>query len=243
MRVETKSYRFAREIAEHPHFMNAWNEIHTILAAAPIFVYPGKSSKKKDLDVVQQVMNTYFDILFAIGHGWTYHPLATRIADSSLTADLRKQFGELTIQTEIQFGNMSRWYSDIFKFQTAYSQGLVQMGLSVVPMYELAKRIGENIVNFERCWRELPSAELSITLPILLVGLGLDEQTVVVDISECRFANIKEIIGKGKADNIVRIVHGYIRGIPMREIGQDSPPGPTPGPPSQEDEEPEELQS
>lgn len=240
MRVESQSYRFAREIAEHPNFMNAWDEIYTILATAPLFIYPGKSRKNRRLDVVQQVMNAYFDRKFVIDHHWTFHPLATRIQDSGLKADLRKTFGAVTIQAEIQFGNMSRWYSDIFKFQTAYSQGLVQMGLSIVPMAELARRIDSNVVNFERTWRELPSAELSITLPIILVGLNSDEHTRVVDISECRFEGINEITGRGKAENKWRIVNGYLSGILMREIGPDSPIGPIPGPLEEEDEDPEE---
>ena len=226
MQVEIRSYRFAQEIVQHRHFQNAWDEIYGILSAAPLFIYPNKSQKNKSLDVVQQVMNTYFDRKFAIDAGWAFHPLATKIADSDLTADFRKSFGSLTIQSEVQFGNMSRWYSDIFKFQTAYSQGLIQMGLSVVPLAALAKRIDSNVVNFERTWRELPSAELSITLPIILAGLLPDKDTPIVDISQCHFPAFQDIVGKGGAENQWRIVHGYLSGVAMSEIGPTSPIGP-----------------
>jgi len=226
VRIETRSYRFATEIVQHPNFSTAWGEITEIFSSAPLFVYPGKSSKNSSLDVVQQVLNTYFDRRFVSDKGWEHHPLATRIEESNLRADFRKQFGNLTIQAEIQFGNMSRWYSDIFKFQTAYSDGLIQMGLSVVPMQELAKRIDSNVVNFERAWRELPSAKLSITLPILLIGLGIDDRTVIADISKCQFKSIKQIRGTGKEENRWRIVNGYLNGQSMQEIGPSSPPGP-----------------
>ena len=164
----------------------------------------GASARGYDvaLDVVQQLMNTYFDRRLSIDLKWDYHPLATSIKKSGLRADFQKKFGEdLAIQAEIQFGNMSRWYSDVFKFQAAYSQSLVNVGLSVIPMGKLARRIDSNIVQFERAKRELPSAELSITLPIMIVGLEPDSDTEVVDVSKSKFASIKEITGKGKAAN------------------------------------------
>ena len=50
-----------------------------------------------------------------------HHPFATKIPNSALRADYRKEFNGLHVQAEVQFGNMARWYSDIFKFQAAYS--------------------------------------------------------------------------------------------------------------------------
>jgi hypothetical protein len=226
MKIKTHSYRFAEEIVQHPKHQAAWNEIQAILSGTPLFVYPNKSSSNDKLDVVQQVMNTYFDRVMAIDHDWEYHPLATSIENSGLAADFKKTFGDIVVQAEVQFGNMSRWYSDVFKFQTAYSQSLINIGLSVVPMNSLAKRIDSNIVNFERTERELPSAKLSITLPILLIGLESDADTKIVDISQCKFGGIKNITGRGKNANKWRIVNGYLNGTPMSDIGPDSPTGP-----------------
>jgi hypothetical protein len=53
-------------------------------------------------------------------------------------------------QNVIQFRNTARRYSDIFKFQVAYSSNMVQLGLSVVPTQVLSRRIDSNVVNFER---------------------------------------------------------------------------------------------
>lgn len=226
MKVDEHSYRFAREILQHPTHTSVWDEIYEVLKNAPLFVYPGKSASNPNLDVVQQVMNVYFDRRFSVDLGWDYHPLATSIANSGLAADFRKTFGPLTIQVEVQFGNMSRWYSDIFKFQTAYSQRLINIGICVLPNMSIARRIDSNVANYERALRELPSAELSITLPILLAGLEPDANTPVVDISQCQFANAKQITGKGGVLNRWRIVNGYLTGVPMSQIGPNSPTGP-----------------
>lgn len=238
MRSQIYSYRFAEEILQHEHYEAALSEIMQSIHESPIFIYPGKSARNSRLDIVQQVMNTYFDRRFAVDMRWEYHPLATTIPDSNLRADFRKTFGTVPIQVEVQFGNMSRWYSDIFKFQTAYSQDLVKLAVSIIPMKEMACRIDSNVVNFERAYRELPSAELSITLPILLIGVYPDEDTEIVDVSKCNFPSIGVITGSGTAsDNRWRIVNGYLSGIPMEKIGPLSIVGPTAAGPPVEPEE------
>jgi hypothetical protein len=226
MKLHVYSYRYAQEILQHLNNVAAWNEIEGILSNAPVFIYPEKSTKNANLKIVQQLMNTYFDRRFAVDCGWTFHPLATGIVKSGLSADFRKTFDRITVQAEIQFGNMARWYSDIFKFQTAYAQSLIQCGLCVVPVDQMAKEIDSNIAHYERAVRELPSANLSITLPILLVGLEQDKQTEIVDVSACRFETVGEITGRGHAKNRWRIVNGYIAGVAMEKIGPESEVGP-----------------
>jgi len=226
MRYEVYSYRFAQEIMQHQNHISSWNEIANIINQTPLFIYPNKSNSNRRLDVVQQVMNTYYDRVMAVDNRWEYHPLATSIPDSGLAADYRKTFNGLTIQAEIQFGNMARWYSDIFKFQTAYSQGLINIGLCLIPMNSLATRIDSNVVNFERVRRELPSAELSITIPIIVIGIDTDANTQIVDTSACQFAGIGQITGIGAGDNRYRIVNGYLNSTPMAQISGESETGP-----------------
>jgi len=226
MRLELHSHRFAQEILQHPTHKGAWEEVRQICSAAPLFVWPGKSQKDARADVVQQLMNVYFDRRFAIDHKWEHHPLATAIEASGLRADFRKSFGDLPVQVEVQFGNMARWYSDIFKFQTAYGQGLIKAGISILPTVSLARRMGQNVANYERALRELPSAELSITLPILLIGLEPDYATAAVDVSHSKFEKVQDIIGKTMADNAWRVVNGCIRGDAVSNIGPDSEIGP-----------------
>ena len=226
MNFELHSYRFSREIIEHPDYDDAYDEITSIVKQCPLFTFTNKSLKNSKLDIVQQLFNTFFDRKFACECGWDYHPNATNIPGSDLAADYRKEFNGLRIQAEVQFGNMARWYSDIFKFQTAYSQGMIDMGLCIVPMYSIAKRMDSNVTNFERCVRELPSAKLSITLPILLIGLEDSFQTPKINVAHAGFSGIQDIIGRGRTENRYRIVNGIISKTKIAKINEKSPTGP-----------------
>lgn len=226
MKLQIFSYRYGQEVLQHQNYSSAWNEITDVFSKAPLFIWPNKSKKVPRLDVVQQLMNTYFDRRLAVDLGWTYHPLATKIKGSRLKADFRKSFGDLGIQVEVQFGNMARWYSDIFKFQAGYSAQAIQIGISVVPVGTLARRIDQNIVNYERARRELPSAELSVTLPIVMIGLESDDTTQIVDVSKSRFKSLSQITSKGKEQNRWRVVNGVISGTPIEAIGPESDTGP-----------------
>lgn len=229
MDYQIHSYRFAEEIIRHPKYKAAFNEIIQVVKDCPLYKFPGKSTKQKQkkYDVIQQLFNTYFDRKFACDLGWEYHPNATKIPNSNLAADYKKVFKGLRIQTEAQFGNMSRWYSDIFKFQTAYSQDLIDLGLCIVPMSSVANRIDSNITNFERCTRELPSAKLSITLPILIIGLEVGDNTADENIATTGIgkAGIGKITGKGMTANRYRIVNGIIAGTKLGSINLKSPTG------------------
>lgn len=245
MKVVHHSYRYGAEILQHDHYSAAWDELMEVLKATPLFVYPGKSAKNAKLDVVQQAINVYFDRKLSIDRGWDWHPYATAIQNSGLRADFRKTFkavprasdidqktGEvltfpdLTIQTEVQFGNAARWYSDIFKFQTAYAQGLTNIGICVLPMGSVARRIDSNIASYERALKELPSALMSITIPIVLFGIEPDDDDVPVNIRDCQFPKIGDITGKGNSENRWRIVHAHENGQAMNTVSAASDTGP-----------------
>lgn len=233
MKHEVYSYRYAQEILEHPNNREAYAEIMAAVEAAPLFKYAGKSGSNAQLDVVQQVLNTWFDRELGVDRNWLYHPLATRIQDSGLAADFRKTFDNITVQAEVQFGNMSRWYSDVFKFQTAYSQGLIDVGLCIVPMRALARRIDSNVVSYERILRELPSAKMSLTLPILVIGIEPDEQTRVVDLRRVKAIPLSRLTkaasknGGGRSEhNRYRLVHAIRSGRNPYGVSEKSRTGP-----------------
>ena len=234
MKYTVFSYRFAQEILEHPRNKAAWDEIIDVVSGAPVFLYPGKSDKNARLCVVQQCMNTWFDRALAVDASWLYHPLATAIENSRLAADFRKSFDHVTVQAEVQFGNMSRWYSDIFKLQAAYSQSLVDIGLSIVPMGSLARQIDSNIVSFERVVRELPSANLSITLPILVIGVEPDDETPLVDLRDCgiSLASLTRKANKTRDSerNRYRVVEAVRTGRPLGPLTDQSETGPMASP-------------
>jgi hypothetical protein len=231
MKCEVFSYRYAQEILEHGSNKAAWDEIIGVAGKAPLFIHPGKSSSNPKLDVVQQCLNTWFDRALAVDRGWDYHPLATGIPNSRLAADFRKRFPNIRVQAEVQFGNMSRWYSDIFKLQAAYSQELIDMGLSIVPMGSLARRIDSNVVSYERVVRELPAAKLSITLPILVIGIEPEADTKVVDLTQIAGLPLKTLTKredkvKSSERNRYRLVEALRSGADPKGLTVDSPTGP-----------------
>lgn len=230
MNLTQYSYRYAEEILDHKNNADAWRDIKEIVSSLPLFLHEGKGSKKALLDVDQQCMNAYFDRLFAIERGWEFHPRATRIKGSGLAADFRKEFSNITIQTEVQFGNASRFYADLFKFQAGYSQGVVDLGLIIVPTSSLAKRMGENIVSYERVVKELPAAKSFMTLPILVIGIEPNSHTKVVDIRQSRLPLTSNGKVKLTGNNANRIANAVFEGRPLEDITEISPVGPIPNP-------------
>lgn len=99
------------------------------------------------------------------------------------------------------------------------------MGLCIIPFNELATRIDSNITNFERCVREIESAEMSITLPILFIGLKLDQHTAIIDVSTSGFTSIAQITGRGNSDNLYRIVNSYLNNSGIQSVSSASPIG------------------
>lgn len=177
MEIKTFSYRFAGEILSTPQYAEVMDEILCICKDCPIPIFPDKSANQERKDVVQQIMNTYFRLRFA-SCGWEVEPLATPTDyKDALRADFRKKFDffneakALSTQIEVEFGNVASSYRNYFKFQLSFSYGLADIGVLIVPSYDLASRIDSGVANYEKAVREIPQAELSITVPILVIGL------------------------------------------------------------------------
>ena len=176
MIVKTYSYRFADEILSAPGYSEVKDEVIDICCGCPIPIFPGKSVRQPNKDVVQQIMNTYFRLQFE-AYGWEVEPLVTpHFYDDELRADFRKTFtydngDEITAQIEVEFGNVASSYRNYFKFQLSFSYGLADVCILIVPSYALANRIDSGVSNFEKATREIPQAKLSITVPIFVVGL------------------------------------------------------------------------
>ncbi len=172
MLLATYSYRYAAEILEAPQFKDARSELFDILERTPVLKLAGPKPPRrggyrgKPFTTDQKAINKWFDAQFKL-KGWEYHPDITADAVTRLKADFRH--GGLLV--EIQFGNMARWYTDVFKMQVSYSLGKTEVGILVAPTHAFAESIDENVAYFERIVRELPYAKMSLTLPILVIGL------------------------------------------------------------------------
>ncbi|MDL2418868.1 BglII/BstYI family type II restriction endonuclease [Bacillus tropicus] len=193
MKVETYSYRYAEEILQHPRFEAAYNELMMVCRDCPVPIYKGKSNSQSQLEVMQQIMNTYFLLRFE-ELGWEKEPRVTpNTSDDALRSDFRKYYidsdtGEviLKLQIEVEFGNVASSYRNYFKFQLSFSYDLVDICILIVPSYELCKRIDSGVSNYEKTIREIPAAKLSVTVPTLVIGLFDDGSTAwnVKDITE-----------------------------------------------------------
>jgi sensor histidine kinase YesM len=223
MKVKTFSYRFAEEILQHPLYKAAYDELIQVCEECPVPVYTGKSVNQPEKDVVQQLMNSFFFKRFK-SLGWETEPLATPDENADeLRSDFRKTFideetGEvlLTLQIEVEFGNVASSYRNYFKFQLSYAYSLTDICVLIVPSQHLSIRIDSGVSNFEKTCREIPSAKLSITVPTLVIGLFDD------DVPEW---NVKEIttdlkVLKNSNKNVTEehyaIVQGYIDRIEER---------------------------
>ena len=217
MRVKTFSYRFAEEILQHPLYQEAYNELVRVCEECPLPVYPGKSAKQPNKDVVQQLMNSFFLKRFE-SLGWEKEPLATPDEKSDeLRSDFRKTFvneetGEvlLTLQIEVEFGNVASSYRNYFKFQLSYSYNLTDICVLVVPSQHLSTRIDSGVSNYEKTCREIPSAKLSITVPTLVIGL-FDEGVPEWNVKEITTdLHVLKNDNKNVTDEHYAIVQGYI---------------------------------
>ena len=173
MKLNFYSYRFAQEVLDSPQFQPERDEAYRILQALPPIRVntplwrrwrnPSKR-KVKTKGADQDAMNRWLEAKFG-KKGWEIHP--SIVEGTKLEGDFRKG----RVQIEAQFGNMARWTYDVFKFQICYSQKSIDVGILTVPVQTFSKEFGSNIAYFERVCRELPHAELSITLPIMVIGL------------------------------------------------------------------------
>lgn len=191
MFIKTYSYRYAKEILKSENFCEIYDKIIHICELCPIPYYHNKSNTQKNKNVIQQLMNTYFYVCLK-DWGWIEEAFATPESDKdSLRADFRKTFdgNNISLQIEVEFGNAASIYRDYVKFQLSFSSNLADICILIVPSYHLGKRIDSGLSNFEKICRELPSAKLSITVPILVIGLfDLDE-----DDNECKVWNVEKI--------------------------------------------------
>ena len=207
MKLRKYSYRFAEEILQHKKYKRAYSEICDICEGCPLPYYPGKSKNQKRLDVVQQLINSYFQVQF-MNHGWKPEPFASpQEFDDSLRSDFKKSFGDgdnkLVVQVEVEMGNAASCYRNYFKFQLSFSNDLCDVGLLILPTTTLSKRIDSGVANFEKTVREISSAKLSLTLPILVIGLD-DNGTELWELPKEILTTANTTEGKRYREDLIR---------------------------------------
>lgn len=173
MQYKILNFRYADQILESREFQVKKFEIIDIVKRCPVIkletpkIRERKGITTKTFTTDQNALNKYFEDEFKV-RKWEIKPKITQNGKTKLEADFKKE----RVQVEVQFGNMARWYTDVFKMQVSYSQDLIDVGILIIPMQKFANTIDENVVYFERIERELPYAKMSITLPILVIGIA-----------------------------------------------------------------------
>ncbi len=177
MQVEaTYSYRHAVAILENEYSTERQEILNSIAAVswhpkAQPTIRTRQGRQVANLTIDQIATNAAFEEQFR-QRSWLIRPRIVSQSESQLAADFKKG----SIQVEIQFGNMARWYTDIFKFLLSYSANDIEIGVLIVPMLSVAVKIDENVVNYERVTRELPHAKMAVTIPVWVIGLGDNPQ-------------------------------------------------------------------
>jgi hypothetical protein len=69
-----------------------------------------------------------------------------------------------------QTGNVSRMYADLLKLQAMYLKEKISAGVFILPTSTAAKKLGDNISNFERLKKELNIFDRVISVPIMIFG-------------------------------------------------------------------------
>lgn len=170
--AKSLSYRFAAELLDSTQFAQVKAELVEIITSTPV---PALSISKQrtrgrrtwTFTTDQKQLNARLDAAFE-ARRWQVHPyIVEGLRETNLQADYKKD----RVQVEVQWGNMARWYTDVFKFQVSYSLGHIDIGVLITATQAFARSIDENVVYFERVERELPYAKMSITLPIWVAGV------------------------------------------------------------------------
>lgn len=199
------SYRFAEAVMRDESFIESFLQIKEIIGATEVPLLDPhnlngspKHTKMKHrkrngpcffLPVNQIKLNDSINKLF-VDKGWVAQ---NKIVDPTkyptLNTGLKGDFKNGRLHVEVQFGNMARWYTDVFKFQLSYSLDDIDVAVLIVPMQRLANLIDENVVHFERVSRELPAAKMSLTLPILVIGVEPRDYSPIQDCYETATEN------------------------------------------------------
>ncbi len=74
-----------------------------------------------------------------------------------------------------QTGNMSRFYADLLKLETLFRKGRIKAAIYLIPHKSLARQFGSNIAHFERLVEELKIFSVTLTIPMLVLGVSSED--------------------------------------------------------------------
>jgi len=75
----------------------------------------------------------------------------------------------------LQTGNMSRFYADLLKLQALFQKDRAQCAIYILPTKKAASIMGDNLAHFERLTDELTIFKHVITIPMVVIGIDINE--------------------------------------------------------------------
>lgn len=160
MRFETYSYRLAEELINSK--LNLRKQIEAVVKG--VVATKHVHGKDQQFQYKESLLNQDFENGFK-QQNWAGNVKV--IKDLDLKTDFRKE----RVQVEVQFGNASRFYADVMKFQLSYLQDEIDLGVEIVAKKDFAKLLNSNVACYERAVREIAHFKFAITLPIWIIGI------------------------------------------------------------------------
>ncbi|WP_257667284.1 BglII/BstYI family type II restriction endonuclease [Parapedobacter tibetensis] len=119
-------------------------------------LYFGKNFSKEIKSKVSERFNQ---------NGWADN---VKVGNSNLTINFMKS----KVGVCFQIGNVARTYADILKLSLLNKNGIIDVGIIIVPHKLESKMMGANYAQFDRLAKELYQFTDIVPVPILIFGLS-----------------------------------------------------------------------
>lgn len=202
---------------------SAVSNLISVLEKTPVPLWSeGKSEKQEFKSILQPVLNAFIEQEL-VENGWGREYRVTGYDEAGgMRVDFCRDFGDKLCVVEVQFGNVGRFYGDMWKFLHLQAQGRLALAVHVALTDETAAFTDSGIATHETSVRRLQEvADSALTaIPVPIICLGLSHQGAeLVDFAQSRFKHAKILQGKGAKSSISHAVAQLRRGLPIEEVG------------------------
>lgn len=195
------STTFAQEILESRTFEQVWNPLLATIKSVPPplreaepFTDRGRPMTPKRqrrtlggaegfclFPVHQKQWNKDLDTALR-REGWATQPfVVTGEGLTRLPTLLKGDFHRRGVFVEVEFGNAASFHRDLFKFHIAGRSGSGSVGVAIVMVDKLARFADQGLTTFEQARSLLPYIQISLSMPVAVIGLTLDSFHPIAD--------------------------------------------------------------
>lgn len=123
------------------------------------------------MPVCQKTMNSRLKQSFK-EEGWMAEPSADpKFIDGTSASNLKGDFVRGKVFVEVEFGNSSSMFRDLFKFQVASRSRVGEVAVLVVATDRFARRFDSNVATFESALKLLPYMAIGLQMPVWILGI------------------------------------------------------------------------